>query len=286
MDKLEIRQLAARYCFYLGLIAVFFILPEQGMAARSPAENTIETHHSVYVGGLYLGGITTQIEQDGNRYKIDSAATTSKAFEWALSWIANGETIGIVDPGKFSPLVHEHESAWNKKLRTVKMDYDKSGKITVERSGKRSSNPNKYVPIDPKSLPNSIDPMTAMLAASSRLEAGKDCTMDLPVFDGERRYDVHLTQKGERVFKPSRYSVFSGPAVGCKIDVTKKGGFKKDSINQNNLTQEFVVWAAAPVSGGRVVPVRMEVSTEFGVLELHLDRYHEGGINLVSRNLK
>jgi hypothetical protein len=80
--------------------------------------------------------------------------------------------------------------------------------------------------------------------------------------------------------------VFEGSAVGCKIDVVKKGGFRRDMDSADKFNQEVVVWAAPPVAGGRVVPVRMQVDTEFGRMELHLDRYSEGPLRLVSRNLQ
>lgn len=95
-----------------------------------------------------------------------------------------------------------------------------------------------------------------------------------------------MTEKDGRLFKPSRYSVFEGIAIGCKLEIVKKGGFKKGPDNYDRLVDEIVIWAAAPVAGARVVPVRMQMDTELGRLELHLERYNEGPIQLVSRNAK
>jgi Protein of unknown function (DUF3108) len=247
-------------------------------------EKITELRHSVYVGGLFLGSINTEIAEENHNYRIESIANTSKTFDWAFKWIAKGKTVGLIDSEKVSPFLHRHESVWNKNVRSATMNYDQSGVVTVETTGKLSSDPNKYTPIDPASLTNSIDPMSAILLVSNRLESGQGCNADVPVFDGRRRYDVKLTEKDSKLFKPSRYSVFAGEAIGCKIDIVKKGGFKKGPDNYDRMNQEIVVWAAAPVAGARIVPVRMQVKTDFGSAELHLEQYHEGPIRLVSKN--
>lgn len=254
--------------------------------SATAAEKITELKHSVYVGGLFLGSINTEIAEENQNYRIESIANTSKTFDWAFKWIAKGKTVGLIDSDKVSPFLHRHESTWNKNARSATMNYDQSGVVTVETTGKKSSDPNKYTPIDPNSLTNSIDPMSAILLVSNRLESGQGCNGEVPVFDGRRRYDVKLTEKDSKLFKPSRYSVFAGEAIGCKIDIVKKGGFKKGPDNYDRMNQEIIVWAAAPVAGARVVPVRMHVDTDFGRMELHLEQYNEGPIQLVSKNAK
>jgi len=254
--------------------------------SANASEKITELKHSVYVGGLFLGSIDTEIGQDNDKYRIESVANTSKAFDWAFKWVAKGKTVGWLNGENVTPFLHKHESTWNKNIRSATMTYDPSGSVTVETTGKKSSDPNKYTPIDPDSLTNSIDPMSAMLLVANRLESGQGCNAEVPIFDGRRRYDVKLTEKDGRLFKPSRYSVFEGMAIGCKIEIVKKGGFKKGPDNYDRLVDEIVIWAAAPATGARVVPVRMQMETDFGSMELHLERYRDGPIQLVSRNAK
>lgn len=249
------------------------------------AKKNSELHYTVYLGGLYLGGIETEIEQGDSRYKIESEASTSEAFNWVIRWFANGETKGLIGLDKFFPRQHQHKSTWNQNVRVVTMDYGESGSVRVEKTTSRDEDPGKYTPIDPASLTNSIDPMTAILTVTNRLEEGKGCTTQLPIFDGHRRYDVLMTETPSRYFKPSRFSAFSGEAIGCKLDFVKIGGFpvnrQKIEINSD---QGVVVWAGTPIEGGRIVPVRMHMKTQFGDMELHLDRYREGPLQVVSRN--
>jgi len=268
-------------CRALACSAMAFSVFSMEAAA---AEKTTELQHSVYVGGLFLGNINTEIEQDRGRYRIESTAVTSKTFDWAFRWMARGTSIGSMNADKFAPVVHSHESAWNGNTRSAVMNYSDAGTVKVETTATKTADPNKFTPIDPDSLTNSMDPMSAILLITNRLEAGQGCNAEVPVFDGRRRYDVKLTEKAEKSFNPSPYSVFKGKAIGCKIEVVKKGGFKKEPDNFNRIDQELVIWAAAPYEGARIVPVRMQVDTDFGRMELHLEKYSDGPVKLVSKN--
>ena len=252
----------------------------------SAMEDETDLHYSVYLGGLYLGGIETEVRQGKSSYKIESAARTNTAFNWVFSWFAQGETEGLVNLDKFFPRQHQHKSTWNDNVRLVSMDYAQSGEVRVEKTVTRSDPSDKLTPIDPGSLTNTIDPMTAILTMSSQLEKEKGCNARLPIFDGHRRYDVILSEKPARYFKPSRYSVFEGQAIGCKIDVVKKGGFRvnQESSRTAYSDQDVIVWVGSPIENGHVVPVRLRLETQFGVMEMHLDRYREGPLKLVSNN--
>jgi len=264
--------------------ALFFLASVFLSQHAVAAEKETDLYYSVYLGGLYLGSIETEVRQGEGSYKIESAANTNEAFNWVINWFARGETEGFVDLGKFFPRQHQHKSAWNKNVRTVTLDYAKSGEVRVQKTSTRPEPEKKYTSIDPDSLVNSIDPMTAILTMSNRLDRGEGCDAQLPVFDGHRRYDVQLTEKPAKYFKSSRYSVFEGRAVGCKIEIVKKGGFPVDQDHQRNADQELVIWAGSPIDGGHIVPVRMQVETQFGAMELHLDRYREGSQELASHN--
>ncbi len=254
----------------------------------SASEDETDLHYSVYLGGLYLGSIETEVRQGKSSYKIQSAARTNAAFNWVFSWFANGETEGLVSLDKFFPRQHQHKSTWNQNVRTVSLDYENTGEVKVQKTVSRKEPADKYTPIDPASLTNTIDPMTAILTMSNRLEKGMGCKAELPIFDGHRRYDMLLSEKPGRYFKPSRYSVFEGNAIGCKIDIVRKGGFPSNRNYERdpNANQEVVVWVGAPIENGHVVPVRMRMDTQFGVMEMHLDRYRVGPLKLVSNNTK
>lgn len=270
--------------FGVAAVLVFALLSRPASAMEAETD----LHYSVYLGGLYLGSIQTEVRQGQSRYKIESAARTNTAFNWIFNWFAKGETEGLVSLDKFLPRQHIHKSTWNDNVRLVTMEYNRSGEVSVEKTDTRAERSDELTPIDPASLANTMDPMTAILTMSNQLTKGQGCNARLPIFDGHRRYDLILSEKPARQFKPSRYSVFEGQAIGCKVEFVRKGGFRINQESRRSLDQdqEVIVWAGAPIENGNIVPVRLRLDTQFGVMDMHLDRYREGPLRLVSNNAK
>jgi|GEM_PF-6326986 len=273
-----------RASFFLKSLKYAVFLGAYFPASYSLAAEKLDLVHSVYLGGIYLGRISTQIDQSDTTYKINSHAETSDTLSWLISWIAEGRSYGVIRNKILSPEQHIHESAWKKKKRGAVINYSTAGLVSYEQFGKKTTNSGKYTPILPASLHNSFDPMSVILQATMKLSDGKPCLGEYPVFDGRRRYNVVLSKGKERMFSPSAYSVFSGKAKGCKIDVVKKGGFKRNPEYELNEGEDLILWVGSPTKGARIVPVRMEVDTDLGAMELHLERYSEGTINLTSKN--
>ncbi len=241
--------------------------------------------HTVYLGGLYLGSIETDIEQTDQSYLIRTSALTNKRMSWMLKWTAQAMSQGHSAGGRqLKPDLHSSISYWRDKETGVDMRFDEAGRVDYDLIGKPRDNKSKYTPLDPKSLKGSLDPLSMVLSAVVQFEQTGTCSGTYPVFDGRRRYDVALSDAGVRRFKSSGYSVFAGEAKGCQFEVIEKGGFQRVKSYEIEDPSELVVWVAAPAPGVRPVPVRMQLKTPFGFAELHLDQYHFGDTRLASRN--
>jgi len=268
----------------LIVIGASIVTAVQICAVNVSAMDNLRMTHSVYLGGLFMGGVDTEIEQSPSNYAITTTAKTNENMSWMFSWVAKGATMGDITGIKVKPVQHSHLSSWKGKDRGVDIKYSAGGIVSYTVTGKKSNNPNKYTKLDPSAVHNSLDPMSMILAATLAFEKNNICEGSYPVFDGRRRYDVLLTDGGYRTFKKSNYSVFEGKAAGCKLDILEKGGFKKNKDYELDKDTDVIIWVAAPVPGGRIVPVRMQVKTGFGSLELHLERYQYGAVKLASKN--
>jgi Protein of unknown function (DUF3108) len=256
------------------------------LALGNAQANELAVTHSVYLGGLFMGKLDTALTQSKSSYVITTAASTNKSLDWMFSWAASGRTVGNIDALKVSPVQHTHKSAWDEKKRGAEINYTDDGKVTFETFGKKSNNPNKYTPIEPGSLIGSMDPMSMFVTAALKLETTDSCSGAYPVFDGRRRYNVILSDAGFKELKKSSYSVFTGTAQGCKIDIEPLGGFKRKADFDLKDYPDIVMWVGSPVVGGRKVPVRLQVTTGFGSLELHLERYNLNDVRLASQNAR
>ncbi len=244
---------------------------------------TLKLEHSVYLGGLYMGGVRTAIEEKGSSYEMFSKATTNKSLDWMFKWVAEGQSTGKFNGISITPSSHYHQSAWNKKKRGATLSYKADGTVEADLVGKKYTDLKKYTPVEPEMTKNSMDPMSMILAAFKKVQSGQGCTGTYPVYDGRRRYDVLLQDAGRKTFKKSRYSVFSGEASGCRIEMKQIGGFKRKPDYQLPEGSELVIWSASPVEDGQAVPVRMQVLTDLGTMELHLERYSDGTVSLASK---
>ncbi len=268
----------------LFAIGTGILTAAQICVGNAVAMDNLRMTHSVYLGGLFMGSVDTEIDQSVSGYTVNTTAKTNENMRWMFSWAAKGATMGDVSGIQVQPVQHTHLSRWKGKERGADIKYSPDGKVSYTVSGKKSNNPNKYTNLDPEAVHNSLDPMSMILAATLEFEKTNVCEGRYPVFDGRRRYDVILTDGGSRNFSKSNYSVFEGKAIGCKLDIVEKGGFKKDKDYDLAKETDLVIWVAAPAPGGRVVPVRMQVDTGFGKMELHLERYQHGNAKLASKN--
>lgn len=266
------------------LLGVFYAAVAAGSAAAAGDDTRL--HYSVYLGGLPLGHVDVDLRQDDGSYVIRSMANTNRSFEWLITWVASGETAGRIILGKFVPDQHRHTSRWRNNERIVRIDYATDGSVRVEKTGAGSPSAGELTPIDPVSLTHSIDPMSAILMVTHRLEQGRGCNVRLPIFDGHRRYDAIVSDVEARSFKPTTYSVFSGTAIGCRVEFVRLGGFPVNPGAGQDNNGSAIIWFGAPASDGRLTPVRLQQTTQFGALEVHLDRYDAGDIRVVTPNAR
>jgi len=267
----------------INTIAPAFVVGIFACSASSAAAEEVKLQHAVYLGGIFLGGVETNLVQQADKYYSSSKATSNGAINWLFTWKAAGVSSGILDKGAFVPREYSYQSAWNKKNKGGVIKYQPDGSVTSELFGKKNTNTKKYTPIDPKDLKDSMDPISMAFNAAMKLAKGEGCKGQYPVYDGRRRFDVTLADEGQKKFKPSRYSVHTGLSTGCSIKITKLGGFRRNPSYDPVEQEKLVIWNAAPRDGGLVVPVRMQVNTDYGLMELHLEKYTDSQVKLASK---
>jgi len=270
---------------FLKVVSVTFFAGIWALGAPAYAAEVLKLEHSVYLGGLYMGSIKTEIEQDGTSYVVRAKALTNQKLKWVLSWRAEAVSQGRIKDMQVLPVKHMNTSRWKKKKeRGADIKYTPAGEVSYSVIGKKERSLDRFTPLDPETLNNSIDPMSMILAAMVRFEKNKVCSGTYPVFDGRRRYDVTLSDGGTKMLEKSTYSAFKGQAIGCKFKVTEKGGFERERNYEITDPSDLVVWVASLVPGGPTVPVRMKISTGFGAIMLHLEKYSQGQTRFASKS--
>jgi len=252
------------------------------VGAPAMASETLELDYEIYFGGMHLVSAQARLEMDGDDgYRVVGGARTRGWVNWLYGFKSESTTVGVVNGADARPMLHEQVAAWDDGERSIKLTYEDDGKVVFNVTEQRDEDDDdRFTPLDPATLDNTIDPVTAFVAMSRRLEAGESCNATFEIFDGKRRYDVVLTDQAPKVIEPSDFSVFSGEAIGCHLEYEKIGGFWIGENKYRDTARNRVIWVGRPIENGPPVPVQMTIETGFGSLVTHLTHVRVGGQEL------
>jgi hypothetical protein len=195
-------------------------------------------------------------------------------------WKATMSTSGRSDNGMLVPTVSTSTSSWRNKENTVEMSYDQNGNLlkTTTHEGDKTTVKRDF---DKDLSADAVDILTGALLMLQHAKNTDQCKGSFPVFDGKRRFNITLKDDGKETLSKSRYSSFSGQALRCTLTMEPVAGFKeKDKKRgwmavQNHTEKRHklpTIWLAQLDEKSPVVPVRMEISSEYGSVVAHLSQ--------------
>lgn len=230
----------------------------------------LELDFEAYFGGLHVASARTLIQVREAAYSVDGWVRARGLLDLATAWKGYAFSEGVLDPvNGVVPKEHRNEGYVRGESRSLVLTFNPDGSVAVERSDRDEEDEPK-TPVPPESLPGSVDPFSALVSLAALLNDGGSCDGSIPVFDGRRRYDINLTSGGTKAFEASRYSIFSGVAEACLVELDRIGGFRIERSKYYETARNQSVWVAAPLQGIAPIPVRLEIETDYGKLLVHL----------------
>ena len=244
-------------------LAALFALWAGGAAAA----DSLRLRYDVYGSGFHVMAFDVAIEEAAGAYRVASALQTQGVADTLLGFRMEARAAGALGALHPAPSSYETASTWRRKERRTAVEFRGAAAPIVALSPPKEEE--ELTPVPPASLANTVDPLTAGLRAARTAAASGSCRQSIPVFDGRRRYDLHLADLGERQVKRSRYSAYEGVARACRVQQERIGGFvRKDS--QDDVSREAILYVAQVLPNTPPVPVRMEMETGWGWLYIHL----------------
>ena len=134
-------------------------------------------------------------------------------------------------------------------------------------------------PIDANQLRGTVDNLTAYLLLERQIARGGNCNLRVPVFDGRHRYDLSFSDAGNAVLTPVEGQNFKGPAHQCRMVRNEIGGFYVDKKHAEGA-RSGTIWYAQLIPGDIAVPVRMQMQTEIGDVDIYLSHLRGRGVDL------
>ncbi len=273
--KPQYKQLS--YGLLLALV-IGVIAPLQAAKYTKPSPSQLSLHYDVYAGGFKALNATMDMDLRKKSYTMKLQAETQGFIGGLFPWKGSYLTVGQTNNGKLIPTNYTEHSTWRKGLKKTEVTYDTNGKVlktVVENKGKTTVEKDINEVLSHKT----VDVLTGALVMFQSVKKTHQCEGSFPIFDGKRRFDITLKDDGKDILPPSRYSTFSGPALRCTLKIKPVAGFnKKDQKRgwmavQNHTEAHHklpTLWLAHIDQGPHIVPVRMEIASDYGTVVAHL----------------
>jgi hypothetical protein len=257
----------------LACLSLVLLVPAaSGRADTAPAE-VAQLKYDVYVGGLHIYSLNVEMVLQSGRYRLSARGGTQGMVGMVYTWDTDLTADGIDLDGKVEAQRYLSKTQWQSRGRTVTLGFGADGRYTLQQDPPPQPDPDIEGTL-PTALPKGVvDPLSFAIAAAQTLARTGRCEQTVPVFDGQRRFDVIVTQLGPATLQPNRYSIYQGPAMRCGLGIARISGFRK-SLRAKREKEERstppTIWVAQIKPELPPIPVRYDGEIALGKIVVHL----------------
>jgi hypothetical protein len=252
------------------------------LAATAPrpaaAEDAVKMEFEGFgPAGLHVLTTHTMVAETPSGYEIEGDFSTTGLAAIFASVANRSVTRGREVGDQPRPVSFDSETDRNGAVQHLRVEYKPDG----TPSGSVTPPPKEPVtPVSFTALAGTVDNLTAYLMLEKQVAHGGGCALRVPVFDGRHRYDLEFSDGGRHVLSPAEGQNFSGQTQVCRMARTEIGGFYVDKSHEEGARTGTIWYASLLPQGDLAVPVRMEMETEIGKVELFLAQLRGRGVNL------
>jgi hypothetical protein len=237
-------------------------------ANNTGAANRITAVYRVDLAGFNLGDFRLTTQFRGTDYEMRGEGRFSVLqgliFEWRGTTASKGR-FGGAGP---EPAMYSLNVSGGDQSQQLRMTFDGGAVTKISRVPRKRFNP-QVIPTTKDQLEGVLDPMTAaFLYARSGNPNGdlKVCDQNVPVFDGEQRFDLILSPKRTVKLQKNASTGYSGFAAVCGVKFIPISGYRPDNpgIKLMSETNEIEVWLVSLPGTDMYVPYRIVLPTPVG----------------------
>lgn len=228
----------------------------------------------LYFGGFSVGALNLVTTLEGSSYAMKSEMGTRGLVSWFIDGFARIEANGEIENGVLKPAYYRAASGQDDKVeRDSQVFFNEGSPAKIIAVPDYAEDDRKYVPLEEQM--GSVDPMSAALFSATFADGDELCKGTIKVFDGRRRYNLHLSYVGEEELKSYDKDRYSGPVARCEIVFEQMKGFQKDGSGprKRKSYDPATVWIArfdAPDGGADILmPVKVVADTNWGAAVAH-----------------
>jgi hypothetical protein len=266
------------------LLAMGLLVTGPAPAAPDPFAkvHNLKLSFAVYLGGIHLMDSQADFKRTGKSYRLSMQAGTQGLVRSLMPWDADLNSTGNLKGDKVSPTKGVIVTKWEKKPARVEFQYANGKHKKMVFDPKPDMTKNEAVPDEMRR--EALDPLNGIMQMMTGFAYNKGCEQSLPIFDGHRRFDVTLKDAGSKQLEGEDYSIFTGTAMKCTVDMTMRAGTRKDregsrfweDMKNDGKRPPIYIYLAKVKEDIPPLPVRAETETFFGTVMVHLTAIDDG----------
>ena len=231
------------------------------------AEVSHRTEFEITLAGLPMAKAAFLSIRNDRTYEITADIVSTGLAKMIAKTRATMRSTGNVHDDTLRPDRFAFEYSYGRKSRKFRTRFEGGNVVdsVIEPQPKRRKN---WVAIAPEHLRNVSDPIAGLILPGD----ANPCKATIPVYDGETRLNLHLTDKGR---KPFETDGFKGDVVVCSVRYEPIAGYRKNhsDINYVRKLKNMEIWFAKSPAMNVYAPVYLSVPTKYGPLRMQATHF-------------
>lgn len=203
-----------------GAFAALFTMMFLGVAPQKVGAQSLS--FDVFIRGFRVGEVKFESRDEGDQYKIQGVMGSRGFFGSFIATRYSGAVIGERVNGRYRPGVFRGRFDQRRQFAQVDITYENGGPVSVVRTPPRAAQPTD---VDPSSLSNVLDPITATWVLLGDVAAKDLCAHNFRIFEGNRVSGVRLKNDAN---SPE-------DVVTCIGNYTRIAGFTPEQLNERTV---------------------------------------------------
>ncbi len=250
----------------LAAIAAALLLMPGALAALAAEVDRVEARFEIFgFAGFHVLTNRTTVQEMGDRYAIAMELDTRGLASVFVDLTSHSEVHGGLNRDAPRPEAYRADVRRNGAERHYAVDYRGDGTVTNASAPPSAGRP---LLVAAEQTRGTVDQLTAYFLVERQLALHGACALVVPVFDGSGVYNLRFADFKREALAADGYQNFAGPSQVCEV------ARNEDTYRRGRI------WYARLIAGDRMLPVRMEFDTAFGVVKGYLAELHGRGVNL------
>jgi hypothetical protein len=254
------------------ILAVCSAFMMAALGDHACADGNLDASYTISFARIRVGDITATVVVGDSQYTIYARGHAGGVLKIMLDGEGSFTTRGTVKDGHPMPTTFTSKIVSSAETSDVTMVLDEG---SVKELAAAPPSGWDSVPMTEANREGIVDPLTAMLffAAAGEGLSQEVCRHTLPIFDGQRRYDLKLAFK--RMDKVTAEKGYAGTVVVCSVRYEPIAGHRASNPLVKYLSEgREMEMALAPVAGTRLLaPFRVSVESMLANLAIEANRF-------------